>query len=114
MKTSNRDLTAAMDMFNATKNILDFTSGYNLDTFSKDLKTLYAVLHQFLIIGEASKKISNEFKLAHKELEWSKMAKMRDKLIHHYTNVDSVLIWETIKQEIPLLNSQLESVFKKY
>jgi uncharacterized protein with HEPN domain len=71
---NNRDLTATMDILNASKNILDFCDTYNLESFSKDLKTLYAVLHQFLIIGEASKKLSDEFKHKHSNVPWSKMS----------------------------------------
>ena len=67
MNKNEKDLTAAMDIFNASKNILDFTQSFNLESFSKDLKTLYAVLHQFLIIGEATKRLSDEFKIKHSD-----------------------------------------------
>jgi uncharacterized protein with HEPN domain len=114
MSIQEKDLTATMDIFNATKYVLEFTHDQNLESFSKDLKTLYAVLHQFLIIGEASKRVSDAFKLKHSEIPWSQMAKMRDKLIHHYTNVDSVIIWQTIKSEIIKLNQNITIVLKQY
>ena len=114
MTSLNRNLTATMDIHNACQNILNFTDGFNLDSFSQDMKTLYAVLHQLLIIGEAAKRISNDFKEKHSEIEWGKMAKMRDKIIHHYTNVDAVVVWETIRQNIPKLSSDIQHLLKSY
>lgn len=36
------------------------------------------------IIGEAVKNISEDFKKKNTEIEWRKIAELRDKLIHHY------------------------------
>ena len=49
------------DILVAAKLYLDFIEGMNQEDFKKDLKTLSAVTHQTLIIGEASKRISDEF-----------------------------------------------------
>jgi uncharacterized protein with HEPN domain len=114
MKQIERDLTAMMDISNAIKNIQQFNEGYNLQSFSDDLKTVYATLHQLLIIGEASKRISADFKNEHKNVEWAKMAKMRDKLIHHYSNMDTIIVWDTIIHDLPKLQESIEKILAKY
>jgi uncharacterized protein with HEPN domain len=45
------------------------------------------------IIGEASKKLDEEFRATHPQIEWKKMAGPRDKVIHHYFGVDYAIIY---------------------
>jgi uncharacterized protein with HEPN domain len=61
-----------------------------------------------LVIGEAAKLLSDDFKKANTEFPWSAMARMRDKLIHHYRGVDLHEIWKAAKAEIPRLQKFLE------
>ncbi len=43
-----------------------------------------AVLRNLEVIGEAAKRINQEFRQAHPAIPWRGMATMRDILIHHY------------------------------
>lgn len=64
-----------------------------------------AVIRNFEIIGEATKKVSKEFKKENSQLPWKEMAGMRDKLIHDYFGVDIQVIWNSIVQDLPVLQS---------
>ena len=68
-----------------------------------DAKTQSAILHQFLLIGEIAKRLSDDFKSTHASMPWSAMARMRDKLIHHYRGVDLREIFKAADVEIPRL-----------
>jgi uncharacterized protein with HEPN domain len=46
------------------------------------------VIRNFEIIGEATKKLNDDFRAKYSEIEWKKIAGMRDKLIHDYIGVD--------------------------
>ena len=59
------------------------------------------------ILDEAAKKVPEEFKTAHPEVNWKAMARMRDKLIHQYFGVDYSLVWNTVQESIPELEMQL-------
>jgi uncharacterized protein with HEPN domain len=72
----------------AASRIRDFISGQDFATFRADLKTQSAVTLQILILGEAAKRLSPEFRAQHAEIEWSGRMRMRDKLIHHYEVLD--------------------------
>jgi uncharacterized protein with HEPN domain len=85
-------------------------SGMSEDQFMVDEKTQRAFARSFEIIGEASKKIPDDFKAAHSEVNWTAMARMRDKLIHHYFGVDYSLVWNTIQENIPGLERQLKKL----
>ena len=46
------------------------------------------------------------------DVEWKAMARMRDRLIHHYFGVDYALVWDTIQEDIPLLKAQVTEIIK--
>ena len=65
------------------------------------------VIRNLEIVGEASKRLSDEFKQAHQYIPWKDIAGMRDKLIHDYMGVDLLVVWETIKHDVPFLKLKL-------
>ena len=69
------------------------------------MKTQSAVMHQLLIIGEAVKRLSAEFRDTHPAIPWSQIAGLRDILIHHYDRVDLAELWKTIASDVrPLID----------
>ncbi len=77
-----RDNATLLDIAKATRSVLAFIEGYDDQTFMKDEKTKSAVIHQMLIIGEAVKRLSQEFRDIHHDIPWKPIARMRDRLIH--------------------------------
>ncbi|OIN96845.1 hypothetical protein AUJ66_05095 [Candidatus Desantisbacteria bacterium CG1_02_38_46] len=65
------------------------------------------------VIGEAVKNISNDLKNKHKEIEWRKMAGMRDKIIHYYFGVNWDIVWDVIQKIIPELKPKIETIINK-
>jgi uncharacterized protein with HEPN domain len=103
-----RDESLLTDMAYAVRLILQFTEPMTFDAFRADPKTQSAVIHQFLLIGEVAKLLSDDFRKSNPDIPWSAMARMRDKLIHHYRGVDFNEIWNAAQIEIPRLLSFLE------
>ena len=65
------------------------------------------------ILGEAGKKISNEFMRKYPNIEWSKIARTRDKLIHFYFGVNMEIVWKIVSLDIPSLFEALKAIIKK-
>jgi uncharacterized protein with HEPN domain len=72
-----------------------------------------AVVRNLEIIGEAVKKIPDQIKAQKPEVEWKKMAGLRDILIHDYFGIDAEIIWDIVKNKVPELKvniSELETI----
>ncbi|MFB0524916.1 MAG: DUF86 domain-containing protein [Phycisphaerae bacterium] len=103
-----RNTSLLLDMFRAASEIVQFKSEMDFEQFRSDTKTQSAIIHQFLLIGEVAKLISDDFKNKNPLIPWSAMARMRDKLIHHYRGVDLREIWNAAEFEIPKLLAFLQ------
>lgn len=68
------------------------------------------MLHQLLIIGEAVRRLSTDFRDRHPSIPWIKMVSMRNRLIHAYDRVNLQIVWNTVEQELPLLLAYFESL----
>ena len=81
-------------------------------SFENDEKSKRAFVRSLEIIGEASKSISIEFKQRYPHLEWKAMARMRDRLIHHYFGVDYPIVWDTVQNDIPVLREEIRRIIE--
>ena len=71
-----------------------------------------AVVRSLEIIGEATKKISIDFKLKWDTISWKDMAGMRDRLIHNYMGINYSIVWDVIKNKMPELSRQIHEVIE--
>jgi uncharacterized protein with HEPN domain len=98
------------DIINSVCLIKEFTVSLNFDDFQKDIKTQYAVIRCFEVIGEAAKRVPEDFKKQCPAVPWKIMAGMRDRLIHGYDVVDASILWRTVKNDIPELEKNLNNI----
>ena len=107
------DQAHLLDVARAARLIVAFTGETDAGDFPTNLLVQSAVLHQFLILGEATKRISDGFKAQHPNLPWRQMAGMRDRLIHGYDAVHLDLVWRTATRDVPDLLHLLEPLLPK-
>jgi uncharacterized protein with HEPN domain len=93
--------------------ILSYTENFTSEDFYKDNLVKDAVIRNLEIIGEASKKVSLELTLANPKIPWTKMAGMRDKLIHNYMGVDIELVWRVVEEILPSIKEEINQIISK-
>lgn len=91
------------DIYDAIQNIKEFVGAMKQKEFLADEKTRSAVAFKIENIGEASKKIPKEVKAKYKELPWTEMARMRDKITHFYFGINYKIVWLVVKKELPAI-----------
>lgn len=99
----SRDLAYLLDIFNTCKTIVELNEGMSKESFLIDKRTHLAILYEITITGEIVKRLSQEFRQSHSEIDWKAITGMRDKLVHDYNKVDLDLTWEVTQTEIPKL-----------
>jgi uncharacterized protein with HEPN domain len=72
-----------------------------------------AVIRNFEIIGEATKRLSPELKSTYPDVAWKQIAGLRDILIHDYLKVNLNRVWGIIEQDLPQLKQTVEEVLQQ-
>lgn len=100
------------DILVAMTRIAEYLEGYDFDQFKKDNKTVDAVIRNFEIIGEASRKIPDHIKENNPDLPWDEMYLLRNKVSHEYFGIDYEIIWDVCINHLPENSQQIQSILK--
>ena len=101
------------DIIEAIKKIDEYRECLTFQDFSKDNKTVDAVIRNFEIIGEAAKRIPSGIKEMYPQVPWKQMAGTRDKLTHEYFGVNLKVLWKAMNEDIPALKPKIEEMLRK-
>lgn len=92
--------------------LLKETRGLDFDDFVSNELLKRSCTRSIEIIGEATKNLSPEIKDKYKDIEWKRMAGMRDKIIHYYFGVNWDIVWSVIQDNVPELKGKIEKIIK--
>lgn len=99
-----------LDMKEASEKILKYTKGLSFEEFLTDDKTIDAVVRNFEIIGEASLRIDEDFRLENPQIEWKKLRGFRNRIVHDYFGIDYEIVWSILSEDLEELIFELEQL----
>ncbi|HYU08686.1 MAG TPA: HepT-like ribonuclease domain-containing protein [Gemmatimonadales bacterium] len=84
--------------------------------FDADPALRDAIVYQIVVLGEAAKAVvaadpSLEVELP--QVEWSLLAKMRDKVTHQYWAINQEIVWATAEQDIAAIRGLLRGALEE-
>ncbi|AGF50704.1 sll1505 [Synechocystis sp. PCC 6803] len=107
-----RNQESLIDIANAIRRILRYTNEIDKVQLEINDEKLSAILYQITIIGEATKRISPDFRSQHPAIPWREMAGMRDVIVHEYDQLDLDIIWDVIENKLPELAYLFDSLLE--
>ena len=105
-----RDKGHLFDILEAARLALSYIEDKSLDTFLKDTQCQDAVIRRLEIIGEASRRLSDETRQTLPEIPWREIIGMRNMLIHDYDDIDMKIVWDTVSEHLEPLIKVLDKV----
>lgn len=107
----SRDYRLYLDDIQAsTTKILQYTQGVNFDSFTNDAKTFDAVVLNLQIIGEAAKNIPDSVRAKYPQVDWRRIAGLRDVIAHGYFGLNEDLLWDIVQNRVPQLAKQIQEI----
>ena len=112
MRSELGDKIRLQHILDAIDEINKYLVGADLKEFLENSMMRFACVKQMEIIGEASKHLSPELKAKFSHIEWVQIVGMRNVFTHEYFGIDSSLVWEIIKNDIPELRVNVAHILK--
>ncbi len=113
MRDPSNDRIRIEHILQTIDTIIERKGLYSLETILADPIVFYGFVKHVEIIGEAVYMLSNDFRVAHTEVNWNVIEKMRHVLVHGYYTIKPEQLWMTVEQDIPALKPFIEKYKKE-
>ena len=108
---SENDFSNIEEVLYAIRHIEEYTEDIPNMAALKDKAMAYdAVMMNFILIGEACKRLSADLKNNHPHIDWKGINSYRNFIAHDYFGVDDKIVWLTITIELPALKNALSAL----
>ena len=88
--------------------LIMLSSKYDRQQIAENETILDSIFFRFVQIAENSAKLSQKFKLANKEISWSSINGLRNRIVHDYGHTDFKIVLDTLEKDVPFLKTILE------
>ncbi|MDR2937594.1 MAG: DUF86 domain-containing protein [Prevotellaceae bacterium] len=114
MREQIRDKGRLEHILDSIERAFEFTNSIDFDEYKNNVMCRYAVVKCVEIIGEASYKLTHEFREQHSNVAWKKIIAMRHILVHGYYHAEDSEVWNVVKNDLPILKKQITEINEKY
>lgn len=97
-------------MLDAAREAVSFADGRERGDLESDRQFALALVKAIEIVGEAAGSVGESTRLELADIPWPAIVAMRNRLVHAYFTIDLDIVWQTVRQDLPILIAQLESI----
>lgn len=97
-------------MLDTAREARELISEKDRSAYQQDRTLKLALAHLIQVLGEAARRVSNEFQSSHPSIPWEDIIGMRHKIVHDYMAVDEDIVWEVVITDLPSLIQSLECI----
>ena len=95
-------------MLDAAREAVSFTSGRARANLDDDRQLVLALVKDVEIVGEAANAVDEATRAELPHIPWQEIVAMRNRLVHAYFEINLDIVWQTVRQDLPMLIAQLE------
>ncbi|MBS3075034.1 DUF86 domain-containing protein [Candidatus Pacearchaeota archaeon] len=92
--------------------IESFTNNTSYEDFSKDVNLIDATIMRLQVIGENMSNIPYSLRKQHKSIRWKTFLNMRNFFSHKYSAINHELLWQIVKNRIPVLKEEITKIMQ--
>lgn len=96
------------DMIKSCDKILKYTQGLTFEEFVANDLVYDAVIRNLEILGEATKRLPQDFRGRYPDTEWRSIAGLRDIVTHAYFQIRDEIIWDVVQNKVQPLRNQIQ------
>jgi len=100
------------DILSSISKIDEYVGDFSFQDLIKDSMRVDAVVRNLEIIGEAAKHVPEDIRKKYSFVDWRKISALRDILIHEYFGVDFDILWDIVKNKIPILKNDVKKILE--
>jgi len=104
------DRTRLQHVLDAATEARTFVQGRSFADLEADRMLLLALVRDIEVMGEAASRVSRETRERHPAVPWQEMVGMRNHLIHGYFDVDARVVWQTVVDDIPVIEEAVTQI----
>lgn len=109
---SRHDRLFLYDVIECCDRVAGYINGVREEDYHVNPMLQDALVRNIEVVGEAVKNLSQEIKDANPNIAWSQIARMRDKIAHHYFRINLDVVWKTATDDLPALRPQIAAIFE--
>ena len=98
------------DILEAAQAITKFCESVRFEQFEGNDMLRSAVLQKLIVVGEAASHMPDQYRIEHPDIPWLDMIAFRNFAVHEYFAVNWQIVWDTAKEDIPLIEKQIKEL----